>query len=99
MSYLEYSHALEISKMKEQSRILYTSYYIYCMDETKYITIEKIIKLLNSIGSYISNKSRVNTNIRKSKYYKQIQNDKYFLTPLALRKLSKEVPYITIQYK
>ena len=41
MSYLEYSHALEISKMKEQSRILYTSYYIYCMDETKYITIKK----------------------------------------------------------
>lgn len=74
-------------EITELEKFEYISYYLTKLGE-KDFTIISVNNLLKENNFFISNLSRIKSQVKKSKMFKNIGNDKYVLTDLARKELT-----------
>lgn len=93
ITFKKYCEKLNMNNMTVSNKILYSAYYICKSSEDSCFTLKQCIECLLLEGIYITNSSRETANIKKSKNYKKVKDDKYSLTDVALNKLNKEIDF------
>ncbi len=95
IDYKTYSTKVDINSKKEIDKFLYTSFYISMCNNNQGFTINEIDSILRENGFHISNLSRLKTQIKKSKSFKNITKDTYVLTSSCLTKLKQENTFLS----
>lgn len=95
LSYGNFITKENVDKKTEIEKFKYTMYYFYKTQNRKEIELEEIKNILVENNIYISNFSRLKSNIKKSKAFKKCEKTgKYTLTTKALDILEKEIEYL-----